>query len=226
MIAKYVTNTYEITDTYKKIFLNAKDANVKIEPSSDGGTKLFFFENKKHPYEFFIEDDTLTIKLAKTRWYNFLRIGLDRSEIRLCIPKSMLETISTKSNTGHVDIFSINCKGTLDIQINTGKINLENVFCQAFNSKGNTGSISLNKFTAEESISIKRDTGKVLLNNCSSREIFVKTNTGRVCGRLPSNMVFIVRTNTGKIEIPKTPIGEAIGGRCEIKTNTGSIKFE
>ena len=226
MIAKYVTNTYEITNTYKKILINAKDASVKIEPSNDDSTKLVFFENKKHPYVFSIENDTLMIKLAKTRWYNFLRIGIDRSEIRLSVPKAIFEAISISSNTGHVDISSITCNGAIDIQINTGKINLESVFCQTFNSKGNTGHISLNKLTATENISIKRGTGGVLLNDCSANEIFVKTNTGSVRGRLPSNMAFIVRTNTGRMEIPKTPIGEAIGGRCEIKTNSGNIKFE
>ncbi len=84
----------------------------------------------------------------------------------------------------------------------------------------------MNKLTATQNISIKRGTGKVSLNDCFAREIFVKTNTGSVRGRLPSNMAFIVRTNTGRMEIPKVPIGEAIGGRCEIKTNTGNIKFE
>ena len=226
MIKRYVTNTHEITATYKKILLSAQNAKVKIEPSNDDGTKLVFFGRKKHPYAFFIEDDTLTIKLIKTKWYNLLRVGIDHSKIRLYVPKSMLETISISSNTGSVDISSIVCNGAIDVQINTGNINLEDVSCQTFHSKGNTGCISLNKLTATESIWVKRGTGKVLLNDCSAPEIFVKTNTGSVCGRLSSNMVFIARTNTGKMEIPKTPIGEAIGGRCEIKTNTGNIKFE
>ena len=226
MITRYVTNTHQITDTYKKILLNGKDAKVKIKPSNDNSTKLEFFESKKRPYKFFIEDDTLIIKLSKTRWYHFFKVSIDRSEISLYVPKSTLETISVRSNTGHVDLSSITCNGTIDIQINTGNINLDNVFCQAFSSKGNTGCISLNKLTATESILIKRRTGNVSLNNSHAPEIFVKTNTGKVCGRLPSNIIFIVRTNTGKIEIPPTPIGESIGGRCEIKTNTGHIKFE
>ena len=226
MIKRYVTNTYEITATYKKILLSAQNAKVKIEPSNDDGTKLVFFERIKHPYTFFIEDDTLTIKLIKTKWYNLLRVGIDHSKIRLYVPKSMLETISISSNTGSVDISSIVCNGAIDVQINTGNINLDNVFCQVFSSKGNTGCISLNKLTATESILIKRRTGNVSLNNSHAPEIFVKTNTGKVCGRLLSNIIFIVRTNTGKIETPPIPIGESIGGRCEIKTNTGHIKFE
>ena len=49
---------------------------------------------------------------------------------------------------------------------------------------------------------------------------------GNVFGKLPSNTAFAVKTHTGKIEIPQTAIGEVIGARCEIKTNTGNIKFE
>ena len=226
MSARYVTNTYEITDAYKKILIDAKEGNVKIEASSDDSTKLVLFEDKKRPYVFDVQNGTLTVQLQKTRWYNLLRIGFKRSEIRLYVPKSTLETISVISNTGCVDISSIICNGAIDIQINTGNINLESVSCQAFNSKGNTGCISLNELTATESVSIKRGTGKVSLNDSFAPEFFVKTNTGSVCGRLPSNTVFTVRTNTGKIKIPKPPIGEAIGGRCEIKTNTGNIKFE
>ena len=46
MITKYVTSTYETTDAYKKILLEAKDAKVKIEESNDDDTRLVFFEKK------------------------------------------------------------------------------------------------------------------------------------------------------------------------------------
>lgn len=226
MISRYVTNTNEITDTYKKILLKSNDAKVKIEPSNDNNTKITFFEKKRRPYEFSVQDNTLTIQPSKRKWYNLLKIGIDRSEIKLFVPKSMLEAVSVMSNVGHIDISSMICSGAIDIQINTGKTTLANVFCKSFNSNGSTGTIALNDFSAEERISIKRNTGKVLLNDCSAPEIFVKTNTAKVCGKLPSNTVFAVRTNTGKVEIPKSAIGEAIGGTCEIKTNTGNIKFE
>ena len=81
-------------------------------------------------------------------------------------------------------------------------------------------------FQRKKNISIKRDTGAVLLSNCFAPEIAVKTNTGRVYGRLPSSAVVAANTKTGKIKIPKTPIGETVEGRCEIKKNTGSISFE
>ena len=226
MFKRYVTNTYEIVDTFENIYLDAKDAQVKIEPSDGGNTKLVFFEKKRSPYDFSITDGTLIIKSTKTKWYNYLKIGVNHSKIKLCISKSALEKISIGANVGHVDMCSIICNGDIDIQINTGNVSLENVSCKSLNTKGNTGYVTLNKFVAAESITIKRNTGKVSLNDCSAPEIFVRTNMGKVSGKLPSNTVFDVRTNTGKVEVPKPSIGEAIGSRCEIKTNTGNIKFE
>ena len=182
----YVIRTHEITDMYQKLSLYAQEANVKIQLSEDGNTKLVLFEKKSRPYEATIEEDTLTIKPAKAKWYNFLKIGFDRSRITLFVPKSKLAEISVKTNVGCVEICSVACVGAIDIHTNTGK---------------------------------------VLLNDCVAPDIFVRTNTGRVCGKLPSNIVFTVRTNTGRIDTPQAPIGEVIGGRCEIKTNTGSVKF-
>ena len=226
MIAKYVTSLHEITDAYQKIQIDAKDAKVKIEPSKDSVTKLTFLEKKRRPYAFFIQDDTLTVRPVKTKWYHALRIGVDRSEIKLLVPESVFEAISVKSTVGRVDISSVTCNGTVDIQTNTGNINLEKVSCKDFHAKGNTGVVSLNKLAAQGRVAVHCNTGKVMLNDCSAPEIFAKTNTGRVCGKLPPNTVFAVRTNTGRVEVPQAPIGEVIGGRCEIKTNTGSVRFE
>ena len=94
MIAKYVTNTHKITDTYKEIILDARDTKVKIEPSNDNNTNIVFFEKKRRPYEYSLQDGILTIKPIKTKWYHFLTIGISRSEIKLCIPKSTLDQMS------------------------------------------------------------------------------------------------------------------------------------
>ena len=226
MSARYVTNTYEITDAYKKILIDAKEGNVKIEASSDDSTKLVLFEDKKRPYVFDVQNGTLTVQLQKTRWYNLLRIGFKRSEIRICVPKSILKALSIKAAVGSVDIYSIVCNGDIDIQTNTGRVNICDISCKTFNSKSNTGNIIMNKLIAADRVSIERDTGRVSLNDCNAREFFVKTDTGSVSGKLPTNTVFVVKTNTGKIEIPKTTIGEAISTLCEIRTNTGNIRFE
>ena len=226
MSKRSTTSTYEITDAYKKILLSPQDAKVRIEGTNDDSTKLVIFEKKMRPYEFSVQDGTLYIRPKKAKWYNFLRVGIDRSEIKLYAPASILDDISITSSVGEVDMLSINFSGAIDIQTSTGRINIENVSCKSFDSKGNSGSVSLCGISVKERIAIKRNVGRVMLKDCSAPEISVKTNTGSVCGRLPSNTAFTVSTKTGKVEIPKVPLGEAITGRCEIKTNTGNIRFE
>ena len=64
--------------------------------------------------------------------------------------------------------------------------------------------------------------GDVEFNGCDADEIYVKTNAGNVTGSFLSNKVFIVDTDTGSVDVPKTETG----GRCEINTHTGDIKIK
>ena len=72
---------------------------------------------------------------------------------------------------------------------------------------------------ASEGFIIERGTGDVSFDSCDAAEIFVETSTGDVKGNLLSDKVFIAKSDTGKVNVPKT----VLGGRCEIKTDTGNI---
>lgn len=90
--------------------------------------------------------------------------------------------------------------------MHTGAIKVENISCKTFASKGNTANIILNQLSAEN--------------------VSIISNTGNVCGKLSSNTDFVCKTNTGKVKVPKIAIGGIVSVRCEIKTNTGNMKFE
>jgi len=79
----------------------------------------------------------------------------------------------------------------------------------------------LKNVNAAEKFSIERSTGDVKFDGCDAAEVFVKTDTGDVTGTLLSEKVFIVETDTGKVDVPKT----VNGGRCEITTDTGDINI-
>ena len=80
----------------------------------------------------------------------------------------------------------------------------------------------MNNVIAAEKFSVERSTGYVKLNGCDAAELYVKTNTGDVIGSLLTDKVFITDTDTGSVDVPKT----AVGGKCEIKTDTGNIKIK
>lgn len=225
-MSKPITNTYTITEPYKAVSLYTKNASVRIERAKDETTSIAFIEDKKRPYDCFVENGTLTVKLSRWKWYNLFHFCCRRAKITVCLPKEGCEELSISCVAGRVAVEDLTCKGDIDIQTTAGKIHADNVSCKAFTAKGNTAEIMFNHLSAGDRISIKNNTGGVALNDCRAREIFVRTNTGNVSGKLSPNTAFVCKTNTGKIAVPSSTVGEAISGSCEIKTNTGNIQFE
>ena len=58
-------------------------------------------------------------------------------------------------------------------------------------------------------------------NHCDAETICVNTDTGSVTGTLLTDKVFIIETDTGSVNVPKS----ITGGRCEITTDTGNIRI-
>lgn len=124
-------------------------------------------------------------------------------------------------STGDIEAEDIMCEGNIGITVSTGETSLDDVKCKSLSSSGNTGNISLEKVIVRENLSVKRSTGDVIFEDSDAAEIFVETSTGNVKGSLLSEKIFITKTDTGKIDVPKT----VTGGKCEIITDTGNIKI-
>ena len=123
--------------------------------------------------------------------------------------------------TGHINVSSVNCEGEIDITVSTGKTRLSDVKCASLLSTGSTGDIFMSKVVATGDFSIERSTGDVTFESCDATNITVVTDTGEVEGSLLSDKVFIVRTDTGDIDVPRT----TTGGKCEITTDTGDVEI-
>ncbi len=124
-------------------------------------------------------------------------------------------------STGSVTVSEVACEGDVKIRVSTGKTALTDITCKNVFSSGNTGDISLKNVIAAEKFSIERSTGDVTFDGCDAAEIVAKTDTGDVRGSLLTDKVFITKTDTGRVDVPKT----GIGGRCEITTDTGNIRI-
>ena len=134
------------------------------------------------------------------------------------------ESISASSldltvSTGRVTVSDITCEGDITIGVSTGKAYLSDIACKNLTSTGNTGDISLKNVISKEKISIERSTGDVTLEGSDATELFITTDTGDVKGSLLTDKVFIIKTDTGRINVPNSNTG----GRCEITTDTGDI---
>lgn len=132
------------------------------------------------------------------------------------------EALDLSVSTGSVTVSDVTCQEDVKITVSTGKTNMTNVSCKNVISGGNTGDMILNHVVATERFSLERTTGDVKFNGCDAGEIWVKTDTGDVTGSLLTDKVFLAHTDTGDVEVPKTPTG----GKCEISTDTGDIKIK
>ncbi len=149
-----------------------------------------------------------------------IKIKTSTGDIR--VENVSANTLDLSVSTGGITISNVTCEGDVKLNVSTGKAKLTDVECKNVISSGSTGDISLKAVNAAEKFSIERNTGDVKFDGCDAAEIFIETDTGDVTGSLLSEKVFIVETDTGSVDVPKT----VTGGRCEITTDTGDVRIQ
>lgn len=185
-----------------------------------------------------IEEDTGDVEIPKDFAFDSVDFSLHTGDVKFFAATAGLVKIKTTTgdiraenisagaldlsvSTGRVDVCGVDCKGDIKIKVSTGKVNLTDTACQNLFSNGSTGDIAIRQTTAANQFSIERSTGDILFDHADAAEIFVQTDTGDVKGSLLTEKVFIARTDTGRLDVPKT----ITGGRCEITTDTGNISL-
>jgi len=149
-----------------------------------------------------------------------LKIKTSTGEIELESLSAGALDLST--STGEIEASTVACAGDVSVRVTTGKAELENVTCKSFTSNGTTGDLSLENVTVAEKMAIVRDTGDVRFSRCDAGEVEITTDTGHVKGSFRTDKIVWAKTDTGRVNVPKS----TVGGRCEITTDTGSIHVE
>ena len=93
---------------------------------------------------------------------------------------------------------------------------MTDISCGSILADSNTGDMSFKNVLVSGSLSVESGTGNVGFDNSDADTVCVKTGTGDVTGTLLSEKVFVTKTSTGTVRVPKT----VSGGKCEITTST------
>ena len=185
-----------------------------------------------------IEESTGNIEIPKNFEFEAIDISLSTGDVNcyasatadlkitastgdINVINARVGSIDLTVSTGNISASGITCNGDIGIRTTTGETYLTDIVCKSVTSSGSTGNIFLNNVVAEEKLSIERSTGDIRLDASDAAEIYITTSTGNIEGDLLSEKVFIVRTDTGRIDVPNS----ITGGRCEITTDTGNIKI-
>ena len=148
---------------------------------------------------------------------NAAKITTDTGDITL--QNASVGALELKVTSGTVTVSDVVCAGEMSVRLNTGKTFLRDLSCAGLITTGGTGKANMKNVTASGAIEIKRSTGDVIFDACDAASIKVTTDTGDVKGTLRSDKVFVYKTSTGDVDLPKT----TTGGTCDITTDTGDI---
>ena len=238
---KYATNEYTFSEEIQNISIITNTADITVIPCESETSRIVCYEQQNLLHTVTVAEGTLSIRLNDSRkWYDYIGIGFSVSKITLYIPQKEYGDLSVKASTGDIymeclhaegmdlavttgdiTVSNTTCLKDVKIQVSTGKTNLSDLWCQNLFTDGDTGDIILKNVIAAEKFDIERSTGDVKFQNCDATEISVETDTGDVSGSLLTDKVFIAKTDTGRVSVPKS----SSGGRCELETDTGDIRI-
>lgn len=187
----------------------------------------------------FIKESTGDITIPKDFRFQGVDISLSTGDVRygasatgeakiqtstgdIRVEDASAGSLKLSASTGGITVLNVTCQGDVELHVSTGKTKLENLTCKNLTATADTGDISLNHVVAEGKFGIQTDTGDVKFDGSDAAEITVKTDTGDVTGTLLTEKIFLVETDTGRVDVPKS----TSGGPCEITTDTGDIKLK
>lgn len=223
------TLTVEVIDTrkwYEHIGFNFKTPKVKVYmPKGEYAALTVKTDtgNVNVSGEFHFETIDATVSTGNVDCFasSSGQIRIKASTGNISLQDVSAGSLDLAVSTGRVLMIRTNCATDINIKVSTGEAVLAGVTCQNLTSNGDTGDIDLIGVIASGSFSIVRSTGDVTFDRCDAAEILVTTSTGDVEGTLLSEKIFLIDTDTGHKDVPKTNTG----GKCEITTSTGDIEI-
>ncbi|MBQ9744523.1 MAG: DUF4097 family beta strand repeat protein [Clostridia bacterium] len=239
-IAKYETNTHNITESFDSISINSDTADITLLPSQDGKCKVICYEKEKGKHNVSVKDGTLIIEMVNEKsWYDYiLDFGLDK--ITVFLPENEYKDITLRSDTGDIEIseeFKLksidiyvstgevtnyaSVSGNVKIGVSTGEVLIENANTGSMEITASTGNVTLKNTICEGKVRIETSTGDVELIRCDADEIYIEASTGDIKGTVLTDKTFIADSSTGDVSVPK----DTRGGVCVLKTSTGDIEM-
>ena len=88
----YVTNTYDLEDSFSDLTISGNAENIIFIPSKDGVCHITLLEEEKALHQVSVENDTLTIRSRNDKeWYEHIWFLTQRPCITIALPKKVYD---------------------------------------------------------------------------------------------------------------------------------------
>ena len=217
---KMQTNDYEISEQFNDISIISSSADIVFAASKDGKCRVVCYEEVKMAHSVSVENNALTITVKnEKRWYDYIELSFSSPRITIYLPAGEYGALKIENNTGHVSLPDSFGFDTIDVEVNTGRVECKASANDTIKIKASTGDIDLTNASAN-SVELSVSTGKTTVSNVKCDSLTSMGGTGDITLEdvIVSGSLSIKRT-TGDVEIESSDAGEIL-----IKTNTGDVE--
>ncbi len=236
---KYETNTYEISEDFNKISVDAAAAEIEFVLSDSEQCKIVCIEKEKVKHSVTVEGGALTIGTVDTRkWYDYIGFSFGESKITVYLPKTEYASLLIKGSTGDIEIPKDLAFDTVDIsastgavecyasaselmriRLSTGDIFVDNVSAGTLDLSVTTGGVTASSITCDGDIQVAVSTGKTKLTDISCKGVISSGSTGDiVLKNVIASENFSIERSTGDVIFEGSDAAE-----INVKTTTGDV---
>ncbi len=222
--AQYETNRYTMEESFERVDIDVKTADVFLKPSQDGLVTVVCEEESKVRHQVYMENGTLYIRAQDERkWYDYLSFFSRPTSVTICLPMELPGgKLSVSSGTGDVSVTAPSSFGTVEVKTGTGGISFTGKVQGVLNLTTNTGDIELHDIRVGGAVLIV-GTGRITAASVVSRQFFgAETATGRITIRDLSCQEFYTTGGTGDLKLTNV----IASGGFKIERGTGDIEFD
>ena len=132
------------------------------------------------------------------------------------------KTLFIRASSGGVALSDMQ-PGNVRLSLSSGGLRLSDMHCTGdLSAESSSGSIRFSDVTADGTMTVECTSGSIKLEDCDASELHLHCTSGSITGRLLTPKTYIANATSGSVHVPSG----SSGGICEVKTTSGSIRFE
>ena len=222
-VAEGETNTYNVEESFQKIDIEVREANIELKKAEDGKCSVVCVESDKVRHTVSVEESTLKITVNDSRkWYDRWSFLSSEYSITLYLPTDEYESLKIDTGTSDVTVPDGFLFGSVDIKGGTGDVIFNANGTQYVKIETSTGDISMKGVSAGE-IGLVLSTGDVIEEGVSCEKgLSISVSTGNVTLTDVTCQTLFTKGSTGNLKLKNV----VAAGDFSIERSTGDIRFE
>lgn len=217
---KYITTTFEITETFNSIDVDTSGANIVLAVSEDGQCKVVCHDSDDIEYSAKVVNDTLTVshKVLNFELISFDVFVNEEVAVTVYLPENIYNKVSLNASSGSIKVPSGFGFMYADLRCSSGSISCSAVISDTLTAKTSSGSTTINNFNGDE-IHVSASSGSVNFNNCDGNDLNVETSSGSISLSNVISDAMTISASSGSVSFDHCD-----GNDINVETSSGSVK--